>query len=68
MISLSEYIAADSNIRFGKPCIKGTRIAVQDIAQWVHAGMTRQEILEDHPILLDVHIDAALEFAAAVNS
>jgi uncharacterized protein (DUF433 family) len=54
----------DSDIRFGKPTIKGTRITVGDILQWLSAGMTNQEILEDYPELREVHIRAALAFAA----
>ena len=59
------YIAIDSNIRFGKPCIKGTRITVGDILQWLSAGMTNQEVIEDFPELEETHIRAALAFAAA---
>ena len=59
-----EYISIDPNIRFGKPCIKGTRIAVSDILQWLAPGMTYEEILEDFPSLKKEHILAALAFAA----
>ena len=62
---LTGYIAIESNIRFGKPCIKGARIAVGDIFQWLSAGMTNQEITRDFPELEEVHIRAALAFAAA---
>ncbi|MDR1025660.1 MAG: DUF433 domain-containing protein, partial [Treponema sp.] len=61
---LSPYIVIDSNIRFGKPCIKGTRITVADILGWLAAGMTIEEIIEDYPELQEVHIRAALMFAA----
>jgi uncharacterized protein (DUF433 family) len=54
------YITIDSGIRFGKPCIKGTRITVKDILQWLPAGMTKQEIIEDYPELEEIHIRAAL--------
>jgi uncharacterized protein (DUF433 family) len=64
MEKLYKYISIDPDIRFGKPCIKGTRIAVVDILQWLSSGMTFQEILNDFPILKDVHIKAALSFAA----
>jgi uncharacterized protein (DUF433 family) len=43
---------------------KGTRITVGDILQWLSTGMTNQEILEDYPELREVHIRAALSFAA----
>jgi uncharacterized protein (DUF433 family) len=45
-------------------CIKGTRITVGDILQWLSEGTTTQEILEDYPELQEVHIRAALAFAA----
>jgi uncharacterized protein (DUF433 family) len=64
MSELREHIVVDPEIRFGKPCIKGTRITVGDILQWLSAGMTEQEILEDYPELQKIHIKAALAFAA----
>ncbi len=64
MNKLLSYIAIDPDIRFGKPCIKGTRIAVGDILQWLASGMSTQEILEDFPLLKEEHIRAALAFAA----
>ena len=64
MNELSAHIVIDNDIRFGKPSIKGTRITVGDILQWLSAGMTEQEILEDYPELKQVHIKAALVFAA----
>ena len=64
MSELRAHIVIDNEIRFGKPCIKGTRIAVGDILQWLSSGMTEQEILEDYPELEKTHIKAALAFAA----
>ena len=64
MKELRNYIVIDNEIRFGKPCIQGTRITVGDILQWLSAGMTEQEILEDYPELQSVHIKSALAFAA----
>lgn len=58
------YISIDSEIRFGKPCIKGTRIAVADILKWLASGMTHAEILDGYPSLKEEHILAALAFAA----
>ncbi|WP_223648428.1 DUF433 domain-containing protein [Hymenobacter psoromatis] len=57
-------ISTQPGIRFGKPCITGTRIAVQDILGWLASGMTNEEIIEDFPELTVVHIRAALAFAA----
>jgi uncharacterized protein (DUF433 family) len=54
----------DQGIRFGKPCIKGTRITVSDILQWLSEGISTAEILDDYPLLQEIHIRAALAFAA----
>jgi len=64
MDNLGSYITVNSEVRFGKPCIKGTRIAVTDILQWMASGMSPEEILDDYPMLEDNHIRAALSFAA----
>jgi uncharacterized protein (DUF433 family) len=64
MDNFVSYISINPDIRFGKPCIKGTRIAVGDILQWLASGMTHQEIISDYPALQDIHIRAALSFAA----
>jgi uncharacterized protein (DUF433 family) len=64
MENFLEYISIDPEIRFGKPCIKGTRIAVLDVLQWYASGMTLNEILEDYPHLNEHQIRAALAFAA----
>ena len=64
MNELRAHIVIDNEIRFGKPCIKGTRITVGDILQWLSVGMTEQEIVEDYPELETIHIRAALAFAA----
>ena len=59
-----KYIAIDQGVRFGKPCIKGTRITVGDILQWLSEGIPVSEILDDYPLLSEIHIKAALAFAA----
>lgn len=64
MEQFSSYISINPAIRFGKPCIKGTRIAVVDVLQWLASGMTNAEILADYPHLKEVNIHAALAFAA----
>ena len=64
MNTLISNITVSPEVRFGKPCIKGTRIAVTDILQWMASGMSREEILSDYPMLEDEHIRAALRFAA----
>jgi uncharacterized protein (DUF433 family) len=44
-------ITVDPDVRFGKPCIRGHRITVQEILQWLSDGASQQEILEDYPQL-----------------
>jgi len=62
-MSKHPYISINPEIRFGKPCIRGTRIAVADILGWLASGMRFEEILEDFPELEEAHILAALSFA-----
>ncbi|MDR1130697.1 MAG: DUF433 domain-containing protein [Prevotellaceae bacterium] len=57
---LSNYIVIDQGVRFGKHCIKGTRITVGDILQWLSEGIPVSEILDDYPLLKEIHIQAAL--------
>jgi uncharacterized protein (DUF433 family) len=64
MKGFSSHISIDPEIRFGKPCIKGTRISVADILSWLASGMTQEQILEDYPKLTKEDILAALAFAA----
>ena len=64
MKEFSSHISINPEIRFGKPCIKGTRISVNDILQWLASGMSQEEILEDYPSLKKEDILAALAFAA----
>jgi uncharacterized protein (DUF433 family) len=60
-----ERIFLDAAIRSGKPCIKGTRITVYDVLEYLAGGMTEDEILSDFPDLERDDIRAALAFAAA---
>ena len=64
MKEISAYISINPEVRFGKPCIKGTRITVSDILHWLASEMTHAQILEDYPSLKEEHILAALAFAA----
>lgn len=64
MENYQQFISLDPAIRFGKPCLKGTRIAVQDVLSWLASGMTFEEILEDFPQLTMEQLRAALAFAA----
>ncbi|MCU0318740.1 MAG: DUF433 domain-containing protein [Flavobacteriales bacterium] len=57
-------ITIDPDRRFGKPCVRDTRITVFDVLSWLAAGMDHGEILEDFPQLTDDDIRACLAFAA----
>jgi uncharacterized protein (DUF433 family) len=58
-------IAITPGVRNGKPCIRGTRIAVYDVLEYLAGGMTEEQILEDFPDLTRENIRACLAFAAA---
>jgi uncharacterized protein (DUF433 family) len=64
MNDYERYISINPLIRFGKPCIAGTRIAVSDILSWLASGMSVDEVLQDYPELDEQKIRAALAFAA----
>jgi uncharacterized protein (DUF433 family) len=48
-VSLLERITTDPDVRFGKPCIRGHRITVQEILEWLSSGASQQQILADFP-------------------
>jgi len=64
MKELNEYIEINTEKRFGKPIIKGTRISVYDILFWLSNGMTVKDIIHDYPELTENQINACLSFAA----
>ena len=59
-----DRITIESGKRGGKPCIRGLRITVYDILEYLASGMTEGEILADFPDLERDDIRAALAFAA----
>ncbi|MEG3882221.1 DUF433 domain-containing protein [Microcoleus sp. herbarium7] len=59
-----ERIVIDPRIRSGKPCIRGTRIAVTDVFDYLGGGMTIAEVLDDFPDLTLADIQACFAFAA----
>ena len=62
-MNYAQFISIDPNVRFGKPCIKNTRITVYDVLGWLASGMEIKEILEDFPELKHQEILACLAFA-----
>ena len=59
-----DRISIDLNIRFGKPCVRGTRITVGDVLGYLAGGMTEGELLADFPQLTQDDIRACLTYAA----
>jgi uncharacterized protein (DUF433 family) len=59
-----ERITIDLEIRFGKPCVRGTRITVGDVLSYLASGMSENEILADFPQLTSQDIRACLAYAA----
>ena len=57
-------ITIDPEVRFGKPCVRGTRLTVGDVLSYLASGMTEDEILADFPQLTRDDIRACLAFAA----
>ena len=48
----------------GKPCIRGMRITVYDVLEYLASGMSKEEILDDFPYLTEEDIRASLSYAA----
>ncbi len=59
-----DRITIDPLIRSGKPCIRGTRITVADIFDYLGGGMTVAEVLDDFPDLTADDVQACFAFAA----
>lgn len=64
MVDYKSIITIEPGKRSGKPCIRGMRITVGDILDWLASGMSISEILLDYDELTEQDIYAALKFAA----
>ena len=62
--SYSAIITIEPGQRVGKPCIRGLRITVYDVLEYLASGMSEDEILADFPDLRREDIRACLAFAA----
>lgn len=60
----SKIITIEPGKRSGKPCIRGLRITVYDVLDYLASGMTQEEILSDFPDLTSEDIRACIAFAA----
>jgi uncharacterized protein (DUF433 family) len=59
-----DIITIEPGKRGGKPCIRGMRITVYDVLEYLASGMSQQEILDDFPYLTAEDIRACLAYAA----
>ncbi|MGY0197000.1 DUF433 domain-containing protein [Leptothrix sp. BB-4] len=64
MSTYRDRITLEPGKRGGKPCIRGLRITVHDVLDWLASGMSIEEIIEDFPQLTPQDIQAALAYAA----
>ena len=63
-MDLLTRISIDPAVRFGKPCVRGTRLTVGDVLGTLAAGSTEAELLADFPQLTHEDVLACLAFAA----
>ena len=63
-VDYSKIITMEPGKRGGKPCIRGLRITVSDVLEYLASGMSEEEILADFPDLTSEDIRACLAFAA----
>jgi len=63
-VDYSGIIVIEPGKRSGKPCIRGLRITVSDVLDYLASGMSEEEILADFPELTATDIRACLAFAA----
>ncbi len=64
---MASRITIEPGKRSGQPCIRGLRITVWDVLNWLAAGMTEQQILDDYPELESEDFRAVYEFAAKMG-
>ena len=64
MLDYQEYITIEPDKRGGKPCIRGMRVTVYDVLDYLASGMSQTQILADFPDLTAQDIKACLAFAA----
>jgi uncharacterized protein (DUF433 family) len=63
-VDYRDVITVESGKRGGKPCIRGMRITVYDVLDYLASGMTTEEILDDFPYLTEDNLRACLQYAA----
>lgn len=63
-MNLLDRISLDPTVRFGKPCVRGTRISVGDVLGYLAGGMSEDQLLTEFPQLAPEDIRACLTYAA----
>lgn len=63
-MNYQDYITIEPDKRGGKPCIRGLRITVYDVLDYLASDMSEAEILEDFPDLTPDDLKACIAFAA----
>jgi uncharacterized protein (DUF433 family) len=63
-MTYSDIITIEPGKRGGKPCVRGLRITVYDVLEYLASGMTRADILREFSYLTDEDITACLAYAA----
>lgn len=65
---LNKIITIEAGKRQSKPCIRGLRISVHDVINWLNAGMSPEEIVSDFPELNKRDIEACSHFAEDIRA
>ena len=60
----SDLLTIEPGYRGGKPCVRGLRITVYDVLEYLASGMTHAEVLQEFPYLTEEDIRACLAYAA----
>jgi uncharacterized protein (DUF433 family) len=63
-MTYQDIITIEPGKRGGKPCIRGMRITVYDVLEYLASGMSQQEVLKEFPYLTEEDIRACLAYAA----
>ena len=64
-MSYQDIITIEPGKRGGKPCIRGMRITVYDVLEYMASGMSQEDVLKEFPYLTEEDILACLAYAAA---
>ncbi|HEY5041625.1 MAG TPA: DUF433 domain-containing protein [Verrucomicrobiae bacterium] len=63
---MSDRISIDPDVCNGRPVVRGTRIAVQTVLEFLAAGDSVEDVLEEYPSLARVDVQACLDYASRV--